>query len=484
MSRRQFILLALQLIAASQLSGCRASRPVIGRNPIKKPLMVEDHSQLLAHWAEKGIRDAVLINIDTHDDIRWIPDKKIDALRNIYKKNDWQEFKKADGLADDALYHIGNWIYAGGQLGMFREVYWVIPFNVFSQKDPELQLRRFLKQYEFNDQEIQSFSLRDNQFRGTFHGIPFVVCDIESLPDISSPLLLSIDTDFFPPYSNVHEISYLPALHALFQALYSKKYQILDAAVCYSVNCNFLPPYLRWVGDTIGMILEQPGMIDEQPTELLTLLQQIDNDYRSTDSVEMLKFIDAWQSRYPVASIQLYKAYAYMLQNDPENAYKSGVRSCATDNKYCTGLADIGTYYFSKNNCQMAEKFFLAGFAVDPNMGNGLFQYGHCLRQMGRIKEALAIYEKDEAINGSFPTRFLIAEIYLTLRDKQSAIDSINKSVGSLMQNRYAEVVNSQTARAVYAILDFCNREKLSDLSFALHSSPVVVKMFSRYPRK
>lgn len=477
-------MLSLQLLVISQLPGCHPSRPVLGKDPLVRPLMVEDHSELLAHWAEKGIRDAILINIDTHDDIRWISEEKIDALRRIYQQKDWTRFKKADSLAEGSLYHLGNWIYAGGRMGIFREVYWVIPFDIFSMQDPDAKLRRFLRDYEFNEQEIQTFTLRDRHFHGTFHGVPLTICDIKSLPEISSPLLLSVDTDFFPPYSTVHEKSYLPSLHEVFQALYSKKYRILDAAVSYSVNGDFLPPYLRWVGDTIGMVLEKPGLMEEQPSQLLLLLQELDNNYRGTDAAAMLELIDTLQTRDQAASVQAYKAFAHLLQGNHESAYRSAVECSVMDKRYCTVLPYIGTYLYSKGQYRDAEKFYLAGFAANPEMANGLFQYGHCLRQMGRVKEAIVWYEKDEAQNGLFPTRFLITEIQLLLRDRQAASASIVKAVEGLLKNRYAEVVNDETARAIYAALDFCDREGLSQLSAALRGNPAVIKMFTQYPRK
>ena len=483
-SRRRFILLALQLLAASQLPACRPSRPILGKNALTRPLMVEDHSQALAHWAEKGIRDAVLINFDTHDDIRWIPEEKIDALGQIYRQKEWRRFRSADTLADNGLYHLGSWIYAGGRLGIFREVYWVIPFDIFSMDDPDAKLRRFLRDYDFNEQEIRSFSLRDRRFHGTFHGVPLTVCDIKSLPEISSPLLLSLDTDFFPPYSTVHKKSYLPALHDVFKALYAKNYRIEDALVSYSVNGDYLPPHLRWVGDTIGTILEKPGVIEDQPTELLTLLQQVDNDYRGTDTTTMLTLIESWQARYPHAALQAYKALAHTLRNAPEGAYRAALESSRLDQRYSTLLPYIGTYFYSAGQYQDAEKFYLAGFATNREMANGLFQYAHCLRQMGRVKEAMVWYEKDEAKNGLFPTRFLIAEMQLLLRDRQAASASIAKAVQGLLKNRYAEVVNDETARAIYVALEFCDREGLDQLSVALRGNPAVINMFTRYPRK
>lgn len=483
LSRREFLLLTLQLLAASQLPGCRSSQPVLGSAPVGSPLMVEDHSEALAHWVEKGIRDAVLINIDTHDDMRRVPETKIEALRDIYLNRDWQRFRGAAGLGDNSLYHIGNWIYAGGRLGIFREVYWVIPYDVLSVNDPGARMRRFMQDYEFTDEEIRTFSLRGGQFRGTFHGVPLTVCDIRSLPDISSPLLLSIDTDFFPPYSTAHEKSYLPSLHELFSAVYAKKYRILDAVVSYSVNGDFLPPHLRWVGDTIGMILEKPGFINEEPPELLTLLQQVDNDYRGTDAAAMLAYIAGWEARYPVPALEAYKALAHMLRNDPESAHRSAVKTCAMDRSYCTLLPYIGTYYYGMGNYAIAERFFLAGFAAAPRMANGLFQYAHCLRQTGRVREAIAWYEKDEDVNGLFPTRFLIAEMHLLLGDGKAAAASITMAVEGLLKNRYADVINDETARAIYATLEFCDRQGLRDLAAALRANPAVTRMFAAYPR-
>ncbi|QSV44239.1 tetratricopeptide repeat protein [Geobacter benzoatilyticus] len=483
LSRREFILLSLQLLALSQLPGCRSSQPVIGKDPVPRPLMAEDHCEALAHWAEKGVRDAVLLNFDTHDDIRWVPNHKIDALSDIYRSRDWQRFRQVSGMGEDSLYHLGNWIYAGGRLGIFREVYWIIPFEVLSMEDPEAKMRLFLKEYEFNDGEISSFSLVGGRFRGTFHGIPFTVCDMGSLPDIGSPLLLSIDTDFFPPYSTVHEKSYLPSLHDLFTALYGKKYRILDAVVSYSVNGDYLPPHLRWIGDTIGAILEKPGLIDENPTEFLTLLQQLDNDYRGTDTAAMLGYIEAWQARYPLPPVKAYQALAHTLRNEPESAFRAAREACAQDPRYCTLFPYIGTYHYTGGRYAVAETFYRAGFAANPAMTNGLFQYGHCLRRMGRIKEAITWYEKDEAANGLFPTRFLITEMHLLRGDREAARASLAKAVDGLAQNRYADVINDETARAIYAALDFSERERLRDLSAVLRANPTVIRMLTTYPR-
>ena len=124
------------------LAGCEEPKseappkpiPVIGKDPIPELLTVEDHGMALARWAEQGIRDAVLINIDTHDDMRLIHEDKIIRLKELYRKKDWKGITEADSSADQGLYHVGNWIYAGVSLGIIKEVYWGNSFSLFFTK--------------------------------------------------------------------------------------------------------------------------------------------------------------------------------------------------------------------------------------------------------------------------------------------------------------------------------------------------------------
>jgi len=479
------IITVFLVIVLMTLFSCQESKPlpVLGKNPITETLVVEDHGQVLAYWAEQGVRDAVLINIDTHDDIRWVPATKINALRDIYSLRDWTGFKEADSVADRGLYNIGNWIYAGARLGMFREVYWVIPNNFFSQENPENQLRSFLLSNKFSVQDVETFKMQNNQFRGSLQGIPIIVCGLESLPEIKGPLILSIDTDFFPGYSDNYKASYLKSLHNMFSALRTRNYRIQNAVVSYSVNGDYLPPHLRWIGDAVAMFLSNPGALDEPPSERLTLLQQIDNAYRAVSFGEMLKFTQHYFSRYPEASLMLYKAYAYMLQGYPEKALAAAMESCSADKRYCAGLPYIGSLYFIDGQCSEAEKFFRAGYSADPELRNGLYRFAHCLRDLGKFNEALAYYKKDVLMNGSFPTDFLIFQTYLMSGELPEASIALENAISGLSRNPYAEVVNNKAANAIYAAIDYCDNNDLTKMAESLRSNRTIKQMFLDYPR-
>jgi hypothetical protein len=101
--------------------------------------------------------------------------------------------------------------------------------------------------------------MRNNHFSGSVHGLPFTICSPESLPSITSPVMLSIDTDFFPVYSDEYRKHHLEALHKIFTSLFSRNYRIQGAAVSISVNGEYLRPHLRWVGEAISSAASQVG---------------------------------------------------------------------------------------------------------------------------------------------------------------------------------------------------------------------------------
>jgi tetratricopeptide (TPR) repeat protein len=482
--RHLFVLVILGLFAVLDPYVCQASPPLLGKDAVANPLIVEDHSQALAYWAERGVRGAVLMNFDAHDDIRWISDVKIDVLREFYRRGDWQRFRQEeDTFADEGLYNVGNWIYAGARLGLFKEIYWVVPLKYFAEGGAEGNLHGFLASCGFSAEDVRSFALRNNQFKGSFRGIPLTLCGLESLPMIAEPLLLSIDADFFRTYSAQYRAAFLPALHVAFDALYRMNYRVRDAVVSYSINGDFLHPHHRWVGDTAAAILRRPGLINEPPSEPLLLLQRIENAYRSHNPAEVLALADPYLARHPLPSLLLYKAHALMLQGDPDKAYAAAMASCRADRLYCSGAAYMGAYYESKGQYLKAERFFRGAFAINPNLCYGLFQFANCLRKLGKLRESIGYYEKDDRMNGPFADDFMIAETHLMLGDRQAAAAALKRALHGLENDPYAAVMNGAVAHAIYAAIDFCDQSRLGEMAAALRNNPAVVQMTRKYPR-
>jgi tetratricopeptide (TPR) repeat protein len=486
-SRRQFLALLAQLFAIAAIPGCRNSVPSLdGMTPII-PFVAEDHSQFLSRWAAQGVRDAVLINIDTHDDIVHIPDKKISELKIVYTRKDWKTFAAADEhtSANNGLFGVGNWIYAGGMLGVFSKVYWVFPYDLIGNSSSESFMRQFLSDLHFKTEDIASFVLDNNQFRGTVNGISFTICSLESLPVITKPLLLSIDVDFFPTGSAVSQVSFLNLLHRTFKALYAKKYQLMEAAVCYSINGEYLKPYLRWLGDAVVSIFTYPGMIvNDAPSELLSTQQHLENAFRSGQADDILMISRQYLKQRTEPSLLLYQALGYMLKGDVENTYLLAMESGRLDIRYSSGLMYLGSLYYLRNEFQVAERFFQGGFSIDPNVSVGLMAYGHCLQKQGMLLESLALYQKDVHLNGSFPSQFMIVDVYIKLGELGHAERELQESIDGLEMYSAPRVLNRAAADALYAVLDYCDKKGLHTIAKKLRTHPMAPLMYKNFPRK
>jgi tetratricopeptide (TPR) repeat protein len=487
LSRRQFLAFLLQCVVVASLPSCRKSVPFFDGSKALAPFVAEDHSQFLSRWAEQGIRDAVLINFDTHDDIVRIPDQKIAQLKGLYQQQYWRRFSEADEhtATNRGLFGVANWIYAGGKLGVFSEVYWVIPFQLFGRKDAEAGLRQVLTDVSFDKKDIATFALKDGVFKGTVNGIPFSLCSVEALPTVDKPVLLSIDVDFFPTFSTATETSYLSALYRVFTELCSKKYNVQESAVCYSINGEYLQPHLRWVGDAAVQMFSNPLMFkNNAPSELLNLQQYLENAFRSKDSEEILKLSRLYLNSHPEASVFIYQAFAYVLKGDADNAYRAAMAGCQLDKLYCASLTSIGTGLYVQGQYRVAERFYRGGLAVDPKMKVGLFQFGNCLQKTGKWQEALDVYEKDVVANGPFPTEFMMADVFIKRGDRINAERTLRRAVQHLGDYSKPLVLSRALADAIYVILDFCKSNALNDIFAALHNHRMTQKMYRDFQRE
>jgi tetratricopeptide (TPR) repeat protein len=484
-SRRQFLMLLAQLFAIAAIPGCRKAIPILDATKPITPFVVEDHSQFLSRWAAQGIRDAVLINIDTHDDIVRISDNKISDLKAIYNRSDWTGFSAADEhtASHNGLFGVVNWIYAGGMLGIFSQVFWVCPYNLLDNATSDGPMRQLLVDLHFRDEDIATFVLHNNQFSGRINGVPFTICNLDSLPSINKPLLLSIDADFFPTCSAIYQVSYLNLLHKTFTALYAKKYKLLDAAVCYSINGEYLNPHQRWIGDAVVKVFADPGMIiTDAPSELLKLQQHLENALRSGEADEILLQSQQYLKQHPDPSLLLYLAFGYMLKGDSDNAYSAAFESSRIDKRYSSGLQYMGTLYYLRKQYQTAEQFYAGGFSADPDMTVGLLQYGNCLLKLGKLSEALQVYAKDIQVNGSFPCHFMMVYVYMRLGDQRNAEHTLQEALKRLEMYVAPRVLNRDVADALYAILDYCDKKGLHTLADPLRRHPMTRIMNKSFP--
>jgi tetratricopeptide (TPR) repeat protein len=452
----------------------KVSHPTLGIDPVTDVALLEEHNEALARWAEMGIRNATVINIDAHDDTRWIREDKIEELRRLYINKEWDAIRENRRSGDKRLSAVGNFLYASAKLGIVSEVYWIIPFGHFSGPPSEKRLRVFLKSFSFEDKEIKTFHLDRGCFRGDFNGIPLAVCGIESLPDIDNSVILSLDMDFFAPFVYDYGVSRLHGLRMLFEALFKKKYMISDAVISFSIDGGYTRVLHRWISDQSVEILRNPAIIyQDRPPRLWTVRQEAETLFQkeSTDKNlrHLLPLIDAYPDEL---QFLLYTSHIYYETGDINKAYRFAEKACTADKKYCHGIIEIGQKLLKDGKFNEAEKFFRKGYSLNPDMNFLQQEFGRALMKEGRYEDAIEYFKTARQMNGPLSSAFYMGEAYLSMGNKESALKHFDTARKAVALRRYIETSKKSNLDVVVSAVRFYEKNGYMKEASELKNNP------------
>jgi tetratricopeptide (TPR) repeat protein len=473
-----FVLLVSVTFFTSHVYGRSEAFKIAGRDPIH-PLIVEDHSEALSVWAQKGIENAILINVDAHDDMRVIQPEKIAALTAIEQKKKWSALTAADSIKKEGLYDIGSFIYAAHRLGIVSRVYWVIPFSYFDEETPYYSLRTFLKDYGFTRDDIDSFTMEDGHFKGTYNGISLVICDIESLPNLKEPLILTIDADFFPPYAQAYGVDMLNSMSRFFQKLQEKKYAVLDATVAVSVNGGYLDISRRWIVEACAGYLVRPARITEPYSERLLVYNLADSYYYKNQAQVLCDFTRRFAQKYKDdVPLQIYRAFALLANGDIEAAFQIGQKLARRDAGYAYLLADLGQCLIDTEKLKEATRFFKEAYRMHPDMNFRQKNLADALMQAKKYDDALYYYGMYADKNGVFPVAFTMGLAALEKGDDTQAQTYFDQAVEGLKTETYTALSNPIDIEAIQTCARFYRHKKMHQKAKRITDHPSFREFF------
>lgn len=465
--------LSVAIIAAFLIGKTeREAYPILGTEMLTTVSVVENHREALRIWSTKGIKDAVLVNIDAHDDLRPIPQQEMEQLKDLHKG-------KQEGDAGDVVCQEGygpvtnaNFIHAAAKLGIVRKVVWVVPssYGIFS--DQGKRLRSLLTAYGFTASEIAGFKNNGRFFTGESDGIPLTICDATSLPEIKEPVLLSIDVDFFPSEitDDTHRIS--SPMKKTFKSLFTKGYRVKDAVVAHSVSGGFTEASYRWIGELVVDTIRLPGVMQlPDLPDRYAFLQKADHllifkKYRAL--LDILTPITAKGINDPALST--YTALACQGLGKTDEAFKWAEKACLADKGYCFALTQVGSLVLEQFGLEKAEPFFKRGYELSPGMDEGQFRFAMALKRSGRYDEAIRYFNAFRNSYGPFPVDFYIAETFLLKGDENSAIRYYDSGRKELARNPSA-LTGFGDVRAIEEAAAFYERKGNSRVAMELRNS-------------
>lgn len=471
------LFILLQLFPA--LPGLAAtSWPVLGSDRIV-PEVFENHSEALLGWAQKDIRQAVLVNIDAHDDLRWIAPAKIRKLKRIQQKEDWQAFSAADANGPDGLYNIGSFIYAAHKLEIVSRVYWVIPFPYFKAPEAGKKIDKFLDDYGFPQKYIDTFAMRNRCYHGTYFDIPLVICGIDSLPHIGEPVILSIDADFFPPFSGFYGRDILTAMSVFFSRLAERQYLVRDAIISCSVDGGYLSVARRWIAEHCEAYLLEPEHFSGPYPEAWLIRGLADIYYQNDDTAALLDLTRRFQHLHDQdLSLKIYYSFALLASGKAQKAFKTARTASLTDKRYAYVLADLGQCLIDRGELDAALEFFQAAYEINAGMNYRQKDLADALHLTGRYASALRYYDIYRQNNGSFPADFIMGLTALMMDKEAEAGVWFELGFTGLQDEKYVSAGNEIDIRAIRAAAAYFKQKNMHEKAECIMSHPSLNTVF------
>lgn len=263
--RALYAIAALCLPVGCGSAGAPATaRAILGVDRVPAIHLYENHSSSLVAWRKAGVHDRILVHVDGHADLDWLPDATIARLAAAEP----EELAQAElhPYALDGTTHrrfgIWNFVYPAARLGIVREYVWVVPDGTLGDPGRAQAFVRGLvlaKMQGIGLQEARSLRLEGRVVRGTLLGLPTTICELADLPAFDERVLLDVDLDFFTTRSAAtQEITDRPWLDpaGLVERLRARGLQADVATVSYSTYGGYVPPSCRWLGRAMTDALE------------------------------------------------------------------------------------------------------------------------------------------------------------------------------------------------------------------------------------
>jgi Flp pilus assembly protein TadD len=337
-----------------------------------KVLLVENHSDVLVPWIQTGVRGAVVVNVDAHDDCLPVTPENISKLRRLYAAGDVAAIGRANGVADSGLYNIADYITAAYALGIAREAVWAAPL-------PE-------------------------NLSKVFTHLPFRTCLADSLSALllQGPVLLTVDADIVDHFANYQCINLVEAVRRIAATLRAVPWDVKHASVSFSCDGGYLPLTIRWLGNAMQEALEGKDL--SRPQAPWPTLVKVEDWRRSLLPREIVRRVRPLVLKRPKDPwLRVYLADALFRADSVSGALAEGKQAARFDPGCCRILLEIGGQLAAIGRLDEAEQFLAGAPAVvnaaaELALAQGLDRAGHTARAIehySRISKQVANYSAD-----------------------------------------------------------------------------------------
>lgn len=383
--------------------------------PLSRLFRIENHDEALLIWRNSGCAGRILIHVDAHHDMWWVPPGQ--------------------------TVNIANFISPALRDGLLREIHWVIPDRSWESAENRRQILHHLYRIQKDfPGPPESIEIRRDRISTTLLGKPLHICTVDGLPKFREEVLLDLDVDYliFPrvTYGPGDPHPTLPWIwpEDLLSRLHARALQSNLVTIAHSVHGGFTPLRWKYFGNELEARL---GGADPDVLRGMKLMREgAEAAAHGEFSAAERKYTEAAECLPSLAAPLWHLAYLYLDSGRTNEGQRMYQRSIDLDPSYCTPFNSNALWHFWDRRWEAAEREYRRTLELDPrdafaHLGLGWIalersnwsaaepefrraleiqsdlldahrSLGKVLLKLGRRREAIAAYEKSLqlALNG------------------------------------------------------------------------------------
>jgi tetratricopeptide (TPR) repeat protein len=368
--------------------------------------VIENHDQAYQIWCDLRVRDHILVHIDAHHDMWWIP--------------------------KGATVTIANFISAAVRNGLLRKVFWVAPDLTWTTKRDRKQIIRhlevILRQYPEPKSVLQ---VNDSYISIEICGKILTVCSLDSLPVIEEKVLLDIDIDFLIiPRVASNSFGQHGAVpwcwpSELLARLSARGLSTDIVTIAYSVNGGYTPLKWKYLGDELALRL-RTSLDDGNNIEGMELMRQAALAAASGNSaVAEIKFKRAADLLVWSAAPIYHLAHLSLESGHIMEARESYRQALALDPSYGNIFCDAGLQCYWDGQFGQAERASQIMVQLDPDNAEAHYGLGLLAKRRGNWSQAEALLRKVVELEPKFLDGYrALGDVFARQRRPEDAISA------------------------------------------------------------
>jgi tetratricopeptide (TPR) repeat protein len=314
---------------------------VIGREPYKLAVKVENNVHAIQTWAANGASADILLHIDASDDLRIFPEHVHESMQNAADHLKRKNVGVIDRISE--LIEPGGTVNIGYLANMYERVIWVMPSRLPIGEDPEGFKNALVVSGGYRQEDVTDLTPEGGYMTGELAGVPITITRFADLGPIDGNVILDIDLGYFTAHRSIdpeYQIG-TKSLVTFLEKLAELNVRARFATVNMNTLSGIVPLDVRFFGEVILDAFATPSWLEEMPEKWANMISaeslMVAGHFEEAESVYTELVV-----KYPFSpGLHFSLATVRGFLGDGERSRQALVRAFELDGSYLGGFFQL-----------------------------------------------------------------------------------------------------------------------------------------------